>query len=42
MLLLSRVAGHMLGLRGPDLAWGPEVAHCWASCYFVVMIQSER
>ena len=26
MLLPSRVAGLMLGLRGPDLARGPEVA----------------
>ena len=26
MLLLSRVAGRMLGIRGPDLARGPEVA----------------
>ena len=26
MLLPSRVAGRTLGLRGPDLARGPEVA----------------
>ena len=29
MLLPSRVAGRTLGLRGPDLARGPEVAHRW-------------
>ena len=30
MLLPSRVAGRTLGLRGPDLARGPEVARPWA------------
>ena len=29
MLLPSRVAGRTLGLRGPDLARGPEVARLW-------------
>ena len=29
MLLPSRVAGRTLGLRGPDLARGPEVARPW-------------
>ena len=28
-MLSSRVAGRMLGLRGPDLTCGPEVAHPW-------------
>ena len=27
MLVPTRVAGRTLGLRGPDLARGPEVAH---------------
>ena len=31
MLLPSRVAGRTLGLRGPDLARGPEVARLWSS-----------
>ena len=31
MLLPSRVAGRTLGLRGPDLARGPEVARLCAS-----------
>ena len=29
MILPSRVAGRTLGLRGPDLALGPEVARPW-------------
>ena len=29
MLLPRRVAGRMLGLHGPDLARGPEVALLW-------------
>ena len=31
MLLPSRVAGRTLGLRGPDLARGPEVARLCSS-----------
>ena len=33
MLLPSRVAGRTLGLRGPDLARGPEVARPWPMYY---------
>ena len=33
MLLPSRVAGRTLGLRGPDLARGPEVARRWPNAY---------
>ena len=32
MLLSSRVAGRTLGLRGPDLARGPEVARRSSKC----------
>ena len=36
MLLPSRVAGRTLGLRGPDLARGPEVARlCTRPCLHV-------
>ena len=37
MLLPSRVAGRMLGIRGPDLARGPEVAH---RCSDIMQISS--
>ena len=33
MLLPSRVAGRTLGLRGPDLARGPEVTRPWPKPY---------
>ena len=34
MLFLSRVAGRTLGLRGPDLARGPEVARPCVRLYY--------
>ena len=33
MLLPRRVAGRTLGLHGPDLARGPEVARLWSKAY---------
>ena len=44
MVLPSRVAGRTLGLRGPDLARGPEVARlcCRQSWRYIRVVCKER
>ena len=40
MLLPSRVAGRTRGLRGPDLARGPEVARLWTRVMVMIVLMA--